>query len=767
MAYDGWLAFGGEELINVSRTAQLAEVLGVSDAVWTTPESVQWIQDSLAEGGYDDITNAPWYDARHPASAEFAGFIPLSIPSLDDSTASASTSEYTTDGGATTEVRNGTQSIVASVAIIASTDRGADYGKRWLDRRLRGGKQVGRCSGSTLSYFQYAGSHVTTEIVNIGALQSWFAINPQNTVKRLGVVAGTSIDDGSLVSSYTLAWPSHVQTLVRERLGLRGGRGYIPATESVAGALVPPQPVTSQGTKVMWQHGLGGRAVIIGAVGDHVTFSAQPCTRVRVYYGKTSVASAGMRVLIDGVDQGVILSSVGATNSGGHMWESAPLPQGNHVVKIVPYNSPFVGIVEGAEFINADEQAGFRVYNGGHSGGGVGLFNIENMDMHWQSVDALNLDLNVISLGANDIASETVDSFLNGIDEILSKINNDAPVLLLGGYLRGDYNTEAGRAKWAEMQAGLRQRATGRVAYFDLAPHWPELVADGSTSDGMMFDTPPIHPNNEGMRVFAETITSVLTMDAAPVVHKNSVSVSRGTSITRKRRGPCSSIWLVTFTLTADDSFEYSEPQTVVTSLGGDVALGPVVENYGSEPLTQLLCPVYDYTPLYDPMYPAFTASPTAPDFKPLGWGIVAGMTFDRSWALVPPLAPTALRVVPVITLTTPTEARMVRVSIWPFDSDPEDQCEPLFSAVVTYLPANVEFVIDGEQEVSYVWDGASPTVRRTDSLVYSPDAKPVEWTSFNDHDGLLVTLDVFADSSGYEGDGEVRVSVALVAKSD
>lgn len=414
MSYDGWIEFDGQEMVNVSRTVQLAETLGI-DIVWTTPESVQWIQDTLAGVDYGDVTDAPWYDPGYPASAEFAGIMPLAFVGMGDSTLSSSPTEYIGDGGHSGKARNATLPIVASVVVLASTSRGADYGKRWLDRLLRSSGSRTFCSGSVLRYFRF-----------------------------------------------------------------------------------------------------------------------------------------------------------------------------------------------------------------------------------------------------------------------------------------------------------------------------PE--------------------------------------EDAPVAHYRDAKTTRGTSVTRKRTTDCSVAWWLTFTLTANDPFEYGASVDVLEGLGGigsDEPSGPDLVSSGSIVLIQESCPVYDYTPVYDPLYPALIPSPSAPAFYPDGWDIVPGATFERFWARLSPLESSFLNVVPVFTLSTTVAARMVRVSIWPGDSDVDDQCDPLFSAVVAYLPADIDFYIDGEQKASYVWDGASPSVRRTDSLVYGPEALPIQWTAFNDHDNLLVTLDIFTDSSGYEGDGEIRAALALVPKSD
>lgn len=411
MGYNGWLEFNGTELVNVSRTVQLADALGI-DTVWVREGDVEWIETALGGSDYGDITEAPWYVAGHQPSAEFAGIIPLALTGLGDSTRTSTPVEYVTDGGHAGAARNATLPLVANFVLVASTDAGADYGKRWMDRILRGSTSGARCSGSDLVYFQY----------------------------------------------------------------------------------------------------------------------------------------------------------------------------------------------------------------------------------------------------------EAEDS---------------------------------------------------------------------------------------------------------PKAYLHRVRLTRGSSVTRKRVADCSATWTLTFTLTAADPYEYGEPYEAVTEIGGLDALGPGISSEGSIVLIEETCPVYDYTPIFDPLYPALVPSPTAPDFYPSGWDLAPGDVFQRFWARLNPVQPTSLNVVPTIVLTSDVEARMVRVSIWDALADEETQCEPLFSAIVTYLPPGMEFTIDGERQSSYVWDGASQGVRRTDSLVYGPDAKPVQWTSFNDPSGLLLTLDVLADSTGYEGDGDIRASLTLTAKSD
>ena len=415
MAYEGFFRFNDVELINLARTAQLADAMNIS-TVWLRAADYQWIYDAVGEGTYSDITDAPWYDANYPASTEFAGIIPLEVRGLDDSSTESSPIEYITAGGHSGKPRNATLPLVWNANIVASTERGAEFGKRWLDRVLHESASRVFCSGADLLYFR------------------------------------TPSEDGE-------------------------------------------------------------------------------------------------------------------------------------------------------------------------------------------------------------------------------------------------------------------------------------------------------------------------------IVHRRDVRLTRGTSITRKRSGACSAMWGVTWTMTAADPYEYGEPQWRLSGLGSSEVdgLGPgeTLEN-GSAVMMEEGCPVFDYTPIYDPLYPALVPPPTAPEFLPEGWNIFPGDTFERFWFRTTSVDPSDLLVVPMVTLTTTEDARMVRFSIFDGDSDPAlDQCGALWSVVVSYLPADMPFTIDGEQKACYVLDAFNSSLRRTDSLAYSSDAGPVQWTAFSHPTSFLVTLDIFTDSDGYEGGGNVIADLSLVPKSD
>jgi len=267
---------------------------------------------------------------------------------------------------------------------------------------------------------------------------------------------------------------------------------------------------------------------------------------------------------------------------------------------------------------------------------------------------------------------------------------------------------------------------------------------------------------------FRVNLTYLRTADStSPLVHRRLVSLTRGTSVTRKTKHKCASSWLVTFTMTCDDPFEYTKPMTALNTLGGtNTAAGPGIKSQGSLSLAEETCSGFDYTPLYDPQYPALVSVPRVPDFYPDGWDVTVGEAYTRYWARINSVDQDGSRLVPKISLTTGADARMVRVSIWD-ELNPNDvKCGPLFSVTATYVPAGQTMTIDGEQERVYAWDGSSALVRLADSVVFGMGALPIEWASFTDRAGLLITLDVFT-AARHGGDGSLRANVSLIGKTD
>lgn len=349
-------------------------------------------------------------------------------------------------------------------------------------------------------------------LVNGEALKPWHTALAGWHLAPASIVAiGDSITEGCLASHYTTTWPARLQALVRARLGLTGGLGYVPAAPTT-GAVVPNPLNTRVGTANQGAWGLGGRSMhIAGAATQHVTYDAQVCDRIRVWYGKSSFLTHRLRVLIDGVDQGVELDCAGPENSDGHSWLSPALTDAAHVVKVVPA-SDFTGIHCGVDFYRGDYNRGVRVYNAAHYGYTTTSFLTANMEMHWQAVVGVDPDLAIIMLGANDLANAATSPTQYGLnlDAIIAKIPAGVPVLLMSTWRRGDHADKD--IRWEQMVAQAQARATGRVAFLDVRPWWPTIASVEPTGEGLMTDL--VHPNTAGMEVLAGLVVDAIT---APV----------------------------------------------------------------------------------------------------------------------------------------------------------------------------------------------------------------------------------------------------------
>ncbi|AKA61759.1 minor tail protein [Streptomyces phage Maih] len=104
-----------------------AEVLG--DDPYTTPDA--------------EVGPAPWYDPAVPESAEFLGFLPLTVAGADDNPRRRTVSTAVGGGGVFGPSREQPRSIVVTGVLIGATCCGAQYGMQFLSELLSG------CTGDT------------------------------------------------------------------------------------------------------------------------------------------------------------------------------------------------------------------------------------------------------------------------------------------------------------------------------------------------------------------------------------------------------------------------------------------------------------------------------------------------------------------------------------------------------------------------------------------------------------------------------------------
>lgn len=152
MAFRGWLALDGAELVNSSRAAaHLNPPVPLTDAAFDAPASVTacGCRTSVA---YDDTwpdlggffnhaeytpENAPWFDPAIPQSREFNGVWLMKLDGLGPATVSRAVTEMVGSGAAASPSRDTSTKITATGVILACSNAGAAYGLEWLACRLR------------------------------------------------------------------------------------------------------------------------------------------------------------------------------------------------------------------------------------------------------------------------------------------------------------------------------------------------------------------------------------------------------------------------------------------------------------------------------------------------------------------------------------------------------------------------------------------------------------------------------------------------------
>ncbi len=149
MAFRGWLALDGQELVNSSRAiAHMTPTLPTRDdqvgnemlcaCSIRIPYDDSWpeLRDTLGDDPYI-IENAPWYDPTKPQSAEFAGVWLMDLQGFDAVNVNRTVAESICAGGSAGLARDSTRVLTFSALIIACTNAGAEYGKNWLACQLR------------------------------------------------------------------------------------------------------------------------------------------------------------------------------------------------------------------------------------------------------------------------------------------------------------------------------------------------------------------------------------------------------------------------------------------------------------------------------------------------------------------------------------------------------------------------------------------------------------------------------------------------------
>lgn len=140
MALLDYVSLGGVELVNHLRLAAYLESVG-SPLDSTSP----CVCPTLNAGMFGDADyttpaadEAPWYDPAVPESADFAGFMLLSIDGIDDYPVKRSVTNAIAGGGVIGPARALPLTLVFTGILLGATCCAVEYGLHWLKEALQG-----------------------------------------------------------------------------------------------------------------------------------------------------------------------------------------------------------------------------------------------------------------------------------------------------------------------------------------------------------------------------------------------------------------------------------------------------------------------------------------------------------------------------------------------------------------------------------------------------------------------------------------------------
>jgi hypothetical protein len=142
--FDGYLTYGGSEIINIARTSTYLDNANVTWFI--ADDKFGDLAEVLGDKYTTPLNDEPdWFDPDDPDTWDFYGFYPLSVTGVEDSTRTATVSEAVGDGGSVSLVRAGTKTIVVQGLLVGAAECNVAIGMSWLKNALAGGG----CSGGS------------------------------------------------------------------------------------------------------------------------------------------------------------------------------------------------------------------------------------------------------------------------------------------------------------------------------------------------------------------------------------------------------------------------------------------------------------------------------------------------------------------------------------------------------------------------------------------------------------------------------------------
>jgi hypothetical protein len=156
VSYEGFLSFGGTEIVNVARTTAYVNTLLPTFGLENCHECED-LPHALGDGPYTSpfVDQPDWFDQDDPSSWGFYGLYPLEINGLDDAVRESAVTQLATDGAVMSAPRQRGREIRVSALLIGADDAAVQYGITWLRYATLGSacRDSVSCTGDHLCYF--------------------------------------------------------------------------------------------------------------------------------------------------------------------------------------------------------------------------------------------------------------------------------------------------------------------------------------------------------------------------------------------------------------------------------------------------------------------------------------------------------------------------------------------------------------------------------------------------------------------------------------
>lgn len=156
MVFQGYMSFGGTEVINQARThAYVSHAIPKMDLRGC--DECDDFHEVVGDQPYQSplVDQPAWFDLNNVDSWDFYGLYPLEVQGFDDGVTSVTITELMSDGATVSVPRRNSRQMRVTGLLVGRTDAAISYGMVWLRNALLGNACDSQltCTGDHLCYF--------------------------------------------------------------------------------------------------------------------------------------------------------------------------------------------------------------------------------------------------------------------------------------------------------------------------------------------------------------------------------------------------------------------------------------------------------------------------------------------------------------------------------------------------------------------------------------------------------------------------------------